>query len=157
MVWLAEKNNNCSISWYQEMFFKVEYFLICLNASPLASSLKLVLPPFYIILYKLQFHLDYLLHTLSSSTFGESQISCNVAERYKVAVAGATEWISNFGHQIQRRFWIWPPKFEIHSAIPAIAILILQPHCGKCDPHQIGIIYISFSRPFSPIYQVYRE
>ena len=36
-----------------------------------------------------------------SSTFGESQISCNVAEQYKVAVAGATEWISNFGDQIQ--------------------------------------------------------
>ena len=74
---------------------------ICLNASPLASSLKLVLPPFYIIVYKLQFHLDYLLHTLGSSTFGESQICCHVAEQYKVAVADATEWISNFGHQIQ--------------------------------------------------------
>jgi len=36
-----------------------------------------------------------------SSTFGEGQISHNVAEQYKVAVAGATEWISNFSDQIQ--------------------------------------------------------
>jgi len=43
-----------------------------------------------------------------------------------------------------RRFWIWPPKFDTHSVILAVAIFILQPHCGKCDPYQLGIIYISF-------------
>jgi hypothetical protein len=130
--------------------FQSGILLICLNASPLASSLKLVLPHFYIIIYKLQFHLDYLLHTLGSSTFGESQIFCHVAEQYKVAVAGATEWISNFDHQIQNllenliRMIYRSSTFgdgqisrnvaEIHSIAPATAIFIVQPHCTKFDP-----------------------
>jgi hypothetical protein len=43
-----------------------------------------------------------------------------------------------------RRFWIWSSKLEIHSVALATAISILQPHFGKCDSYQIGIIYISF-------------
>ena len=42
MVWLVEKNNSCSISWYQAICLKVEYLLICLNASLPASALNLV-------------------------------------------------------------------------------------------------------------------
>jgi hypothetical protein len=35
-----------------------------------------------------------------SSTFGEGQISRNVAEKYKMTIVGAMEWISNFCDQI---------------------------------------------------------
>ena len=43
-----------------------------------------------------------------------------------------------------RGFWISKQKFEISPVAPAMAIFILQPHYGKCDPSQIRIIHISF-------------
>ena len=42
-----------------------------------------------------------------------------------------------------RRFQIWSPKFEIYSVAPTIAILIVQPQCGKREPHQMWMIYMS--------------
>ena len=98
MVWLAEKNNSSSISWCQAIFFKVEYFLICLNVSLLISSLKLV-PKMAITGFmewisnfsdQIQNLLENLIRMIYRlSTFGNSQISCNVAEIHSVAPATA--------------------------------------------------------------------
>jgi hypothetical protein len=41
-----------------------------------------------------------------------------------------------------RGFWISKQKFEISPVAPTTTIFILQPHYGKCDPSQIGIIHI---------------
>ena len=98
MVWLAEKNNSSSISWCQAIFFKVEYFLICLNVSLLTSSLKLVpkmaitgvmewISNFSDQIQNLLENLIRMIYRLS--TFGNSQISCNVAEIHSVAPATA--------------------------------------------------------------------
>jgi hypothetical protein len=71
-------------------------------------------------------------HIYPSATFREMWFLPNRDNLYIILTA------------FSRRFWIWSPKFEIHSAILATAIFILQPHFGKCDSYQIGIIYISF-------------